>query len=61
MAKNNYKPYEKNDISSRGKALIKTINFINNIINNLKKFADKLIKLSKTIDEKNVVMTVKMM
>ena len=52
LAKNDYKPYEKNDISSRGKALIKTIRFINNIINNLKKFADKLIKLSKTIDEK---------
>ena len=52
LAKNDYKPYEKNDNSSRGKAIIKTLDFIDKIINNLKKLSENLRKLSKKIDEK---------
>ena len=52
LAKNDYKPYEKNDNSSRGKALTKTLDFINKLINNLKKLSGYFRKLSKTIDEK---------
>lgn len=52
LAENDYKPYEKNDNSSRGKALIKMLGFINKIVNNLKKLADNFRKLSKRIDEK---------
>ena len=52
LSKNDYKPYEKNDISSRGKALIKIIGFIDKIINNLDKLSSYFRNLSKIIDEK---------
>ena len=51
-SKNKYKPYKKNDTSSRGKAIQVTLNFINKLIDNLKKFADNLISISNKIYEK---------
>ena len=50
--KNYYKEYEKNDTSSRGKAIQRFFYFINKIVENLKKFEKILISISNKIYDK---------
>ncbi len=52
--KDYYKKYDKDDTSTRGKALERFLNFINKIVENLNKFGNILITISNKIYEKKV-------
>ena len=52
LTKKYYQPYGNDDNSSRGIGIQKFLDFIDQIINNLKEFAQKLTSISSSIDER---------